>query len=87
MYAIRSYYVVDGYLHLMRNGILRRKVYEDVSLQRLLNAGEISETVTPEMLDRLVSCGAVRPQLSAEDVIYLQKFGIIRDGWHFEDGS
>jgi acyl-CoA hydrolase len=36
--------LVDGFLELYRVGILRRKVYQDVSLQRLLNEGR-SDTV------------------------------------------
>lgn len=31
--------LVDGFLELYRSGILRRKVYQDVSVQRLLNEG------------------------------------------------
>jgi acyl-CoA hydrolase len=36
--------LVDGFLELYRSGILRRKVYQDVSIQRLFNEGR-SDTV------------------------------------------
>ena len=62
-----------------KQGILRRKVYGDVTLQRLLNEGKITEAVTPALLEALVVHEAVHPQLSPADVAYLQKFGVLRD--------
>src|SRR5437764_1359508 len=38
--------LVDGFLELYRSGILRRKVYQHLGLQRLLNDGQVSEEVT-----------------------------------------
>jgi acyl-CoA hydrolase len=43
--------LVDGFLELYRSGILRRKVYQDVSLQRSLNEGRIGADVTPDTVD------------------------------------
>ena len=37
--------LVDGFLDLYRSGVLRRRVYDDVRIQRLLNDGAISERV------------------------------------------
>jgi acyl-CoA hydrolase len=36
---------VDGFLDLYRTGVLRRRVYEDLAIQRLLNAGVIGERI------------------------------------------
>ena len=69
---------VNGFLELYKAGILRRKVYDDVTLQRLLNNGTITEQVTPAMLEALVVHQAVQPQLSQADVAYLQRFGVLR---------
>lgn len=44
--------LVDGFLELYRSGILRRKVYQDVSLQRLLNQGRTGEDATPDTVGR-----------------------------------
>jgi acyl-CoA hydrolase len=41
--------LVDGFLELYRSGILRRKIYQDVALQRLLNEGPLSEDVTVDL--------------------------------------
>ncbi len=69
---------VNGFLELYKAGILRRKVYADVTIQRLLNEGRIGEAVTPQMLEALVVHGAVRPRLGQEDVDFLQRFGVLR---------
>ncbi len=69
---------VNGFLELYKAGILRRKVYDDVTIQRLLNDGEITEQVTPAMLETLVVHEAVGTQLGKKDVAYLQKFGVLR---------
>ena len=78
--------VVDGFLHLFERGVIKRKVYDDVTLQRLLNEGLIEEFVTPIMLDRLVDARAVHAFLTARDVEYLVHWGVFREGVEYEDG-
>ena len=70
---------VNGFMELMRRNIVRRPVYGHAGLQRLLNAGRISETVSLDMLDALVAERAIRVCLDAGDVALLQRFGILRD--------
>jgi acyl-CoA hydrolase len=77
---------VNGFLELYKQGILRRKVYDDAALQRLLNEGRISEEVTPRTLEALVVHGAVRPQLTPADLDYLQRFGVLRADVRLIDG-
>ena len=69
---------VNGFLELYKQGILRRKVYDDITLQRLLNEGRITEEVTPALLEALVVHQAVPARLGAADLAYLQKFGVLR---------
>jgi hypothetical protein len=38
--------LVDGFMHLWRSGILKRKVYNDIIIQRLLNEGAITGSGT-----------------------------------------
>lgn len=40
--------LVDGFLDLYRDGILKRRVYPDAAFQRALDAGELDETVLDE---------------------------------------
>jgi acyl-CoA hydrolase len=70
---------VNGFLELYKQGILRRKVYDSVPLQRLINQGKVGEEVTPAVLDALIEAEATRPQLNATDLAYLKKYGIFKD--------
>jgi acyl-CoA hydrolase len=72
---------VNGFLKLIEAGIVRREVYGDVVLQQLLNHGDIDNTlVTPQTLRALLDAGRVRSPLAAEDLAFLQRFGIVRAG-------
>jgi len=72
--------MVDGFLHLVRRGVVKRRVYDDVALQRLLNEEVITEDVSPDTLDALLSVGRIHRVLTAEDVRFLQRFGILLPG-------
>lgn len=70
---------VNGFLKLIEAGIIRREVFNDVVLQQLLNQGIIAdETVTPKTLRALLDAGRVRSPMAAEDLAYLQRFGVLR---------
>ncbi|MEI8157279.1 MAG: acetyl-CoA hydrolase/transferase C-terminal domain-containing protein [Burkholderiales bacterium] len=70
---------VNGFLKLIEAGIIRREVFSDVVLQQLINKGVISDaTVTPQTLRALLDSGRVRAPVSAEDLAYLQRFGVVR---------
>ena len=79
--------LVDGYLHLIDNGVVKRNVYESVPLQRLLNEGKISEEVTPQTLECLLAEKAVNPVLTRQDVDFLTRFGIFRQGVACSEGT
>ena len=76
--------LVDGFMHLVQAGILRRKVYDDLPLQRLLAAGRITEQVSLQTLDALRQERAIDPVLDAGDFAYLTRWGILRPGLRFE---
>ncbi len=69
---------VNGLLELYKAGILHRKVYDHVVVQRLLNEKKISEKVTPAMLEHLVVYEAVRPRLRLADLDFLKRYGVFR---------
>jgi acyl-CoA hydrolase len=79
--------LVDGYLHLMQAGVVKRKTYNDLTLQRLANDGRLGDEVTPELLDAIVAAGGVSQTLTAKDVEYLQRYGVVRPGWRVEEGG
>jgi len=75
---------VNGFIKLMQAGIIRRPVYGNAVLQRLLDSGRIREEVDLGMLDALAEHGAIRVILNAEDVALLRRFGILRDDVRLE---
>jgi hypothetical protein len=86
--------LVDGFMHLIDAGIVKRQVYDDAVIERLLATGRIDARVTPATLDALVDAGAVRARLDAEGLTYLQRLGVLRpelsitgDGLRLPDGS
>jgi acyl-CoA hydrolase len=76
--------LVDGFMHLIEAGIVKRKVYDDVPIQRLLNRGRISEQITPATLDALLEERAIHSVLDAADVAYLQRWGVLRPDLRYD---
>jgi hypothetical protein len=73
---------VNGFLQLIEAGIIRREVFADATLQRLLNSGAIAdETVTPATLSGAAR-GRPHPVAAARSrpVDFLLHFGVLRAG-------
>lgn len=78
---------VNGFLKLIEAGIIRREVFADVVLQRALNDGELDEVVTPRTLGVLMRHGRIRSPLTADDVAWLQRWGILKPGVRLDGGQ
>jgi acyl-CoA hydrolase len=79
---------VNGFLRLIEAGIIRREVFGDVALQRLINSGRIAdEAVTPDTLAALLEAGRVHSPLPAADFEFLQRFGILRPEVKLQGGE
>ncbi len=78
---------VNGFLKLIEAGIIRREVFADVVLQRALNDGELDEVVTPRTLSVLMRHGRIRSPLTADDVAWLQRWGILKPGVRLDGGQ
>jgi acyl-CoA hydrolase len=76
---------VDGYLDLYRSGVLKRRVFPHLELQRLLNEGKVGERVTPELLEQLVAAG-LPARLNERDFTALQHVGVFSRECRFSDG-
>jgi acyl-CoA hydrolase len=70
---------IDAFFHLIKAGVIKRRVYDDISLQRLLNSGRITETVEASTLTALLQKGAISHPLQQVDVNYLKRFGIFHE--------
>ncbi len=78
--------VMDGFMHLRRAGILTRRVFGDLALQRLLNAGAIGEVADDATLDRLIEAGLVPTALDRPALEWLMRFGLLPAGCRIIDG-
>jgi len=79
--------MVDGFIQLIRNDIIKRKVYDNSYLQKLVAQDRITDKVTPRTLELLMEEGAICPQLHEEDVVFLKDFGILRPDVRLENGQ
>ncbi|MCB0379455.1 MAG: hypothetical protein KDD33_13255 [Bdellovibrionales bacterium] len=77
---------VDGFMHLIEKGILKKRVYDHVILQRLLNEGSIGEKVTENTLFYLLERRVISPQITESQFHWLQHFGIFKARLDFKDG-
>ncbi len=77
---------VDQMLDLYRAGILRRRVYDYLPLQRALAANGSSIRVDITLLEGLLAAGA-GPVLGESDFAALQSAGVLHSECRFEAGS
>ena len=78
---------VNGMMHLMEHGIVKRKVYDNLILQCAINDG----TIGPHVDARLYDCGRERglipAQLDERSLRDLQYWGIIPDNVAIDGGA
>lgn len=79
--------VMDGFLHLYKNGILKRKVYDDLKFQRLINEGLLNEDIPKGILPLLIQKGIINNPITQKDFEYLKRFGIFKDSLNYQKGK
>jgi acyl-CoA hydrolase len=84
LYACTEMFV-DGFLDLYRSGVLRRRVYDDLRIQQLLNSGAIGERIDEQFLAALAGAGFGSP-LNADEFSLLQKYGVFRGECRYAEG-
>jgi acyl-CoA hydrolase len=77
---------VDQMLDLYRAGILRRRVYDYLPLQRALATNGSNPKVDAALLDAIAAAGA-GPVLGADDVAALRQAGVLRSEVRFDKGA
>ena len=78
--------LVDGFLQLYRCGVIKRKVYDDLTIQGLLNQGSIRRDNSIGIMAALVASKRVSQNLTPNDVRYLKSIGIFNEAVETEDG-
>jgi acyl-CoA hydrolase len=79
--------VMDGFMHLRKAGILSRRVFDDLPLQRLLNAGLIGEVADAQTLERLIEAGQIPAALDRPAVDWLMRFGLLPEHTQIANGE
>ncbi|KLV07035.1 acetyl-CoA hydrolase [Photobacterium aquae] len=79
--------MVDGFVHLYKAGILKREVFEDLTIQNLINQEKIGVDVDISTVLMLFEAGAIHAQLTSADVRYLKRFGIFNKEVELIEGS
>lgn len=68
---------VNGMLHLIEQGIVKRQVYDNLLLQRGINDGQISQWVDARLFDYGRRSGLIPRRLDVQSLQALQYWGII----------
>ncbi len=79
--------IVDGFMHLYNNKIIKKKVYDNIGLQRLINAGIIQEEFSDDILTQLYRHKLINERITIEDFDFLQQWGIFKEDLVFRSGQ
>ncbi|MBP6991807.1 MAG: hypothetical protein KBC90_09860 [Spirochaetes bacterium] len=78
---------VDAFLQLYRKGILKRKVYDNLAIMKLIEEGKLSEHTIPEnILELLYEKDGIHLRMREKDFNMLTEFGILREGLSYRNG-
>jgi len=78
---------VDAFMQLYKSGVLKRKVYDDIPLMKLVNAGKISHDKIPSnILELLYKEKGIHEKLTEEEFKKYQEFGIFKAGLKYKSG-
>ncbi|HPS57311.1 MAG TPA: acetyl-CoA hydrolase/transferase C-terminal domain-containing protein [Spirochaetota bacterium] len=79
---------VDAFMQLYKSGVLKRKVYDDISIMKLVNAGKISHDKIPAgILELLYKEKGIHETITEEEFLKYQKFGIFKETLKYKAGS
>jgi hypothetical protein len=84
LYACTEMFI-DHLLELYRAGILRRRVYDSLVLERLLAVGQSAERFDERILELLVAAG-LGTRLDEQQFAQLKHHGVFREDVEFVDG-
>lgn len=69
--------VMDGFMHLARGGVLKRRVFDDFALEQALAAGLIGETLQAGDVERLYAAGALPSLVGLPELARLMRCGLL----------
>jgi acyl-CoA hydrolase len=79
--------VMDGFMHLARGGVLKRRVFDDFALEQALAGGLIGETLKAGDAERLYAAGALPGLIQLPELARLVRCGVLPEGSRIEAGQ
>lgn len=70
---------VNGFLHLIQNGILKRKVYDNYYVQKLVNEGKLGNEINSDNLDDFIGIGFFRDTFHREEIETAKQYGLFNE--------
>ncbi len=78
---------VDAFLQLYKSGVLKRKVYDNIPIMKVINAGKLATDKIPaNIIELLIKDGGMHPLMTEGDFQTLLEYGILKEGLKFKDG-
>jgi acyl-CoA hydrolase len=78
--------LVDGFAQLYKGGVIKRKVYYHVGVQKLINEGKLKESIPADILKQMIDAETIHPYLTKTDFEALRNVGVLKEGLTYEDG-
>ncbi|HRW12371.1 MAG TPA: hypothetical protein P5549_04545, partial [Syntrophomonas sp.] len=79
---------VDAFMQMYKSKILKRQVFDSIPLMKLINANKLDpQQIPPDIIEQLLDMKAIKPHLSQDDFAFLSKFGILKAGLEYKEGS
>ncbi len=78
---------VNGMMHLIDHGVVKRKVYDKLQLQKGINSGEIGHVIDSGLYDYSLQCGLVPTKLDERILADLKSWGLIAEGVALDGAS
>ncbi|HSX59642.1 MAG TPA: acetyl-CoA hydrolase/transferase C-terminal domain-containing protein [Tahibacter sp.] len=72
--------VMDGFMHLARGGVLKRRVFDDFAIEQALAEGAIGETLKTGDVERLYASGALPGLIHGPELARLMRCGLLPEG-------
>lgn len=78
---------IAGFLYLLQKGILKREVYPDEKLQRLVDDSVLAKEIDARTIEILLQHRVVDARLDERDVLLLKRIGVFTDHAQWRDGA
>ncbi|WP_257385322.1 acetyl-CoA hydrolase/transferase C-terminal domain-containing protein [Tahibacter caeni] len=76
--------VMDGFMHLAKGGVLKRRVYDDFAIEQALAEGLIGDTLRTGDVERLYAAGALPALIHLPELARLVRCGLLPEGSRIE---